>query len=55
MSPPNAGARLREMLQQPDKVVVAPGVFDGISARVAISVGFDVLYMVSDAIRTTLD
>ena len=39
-------SKLRAMLQQPDKIVVAPGVFDGLSARIAVSLGFDVLYMV---------
>lgn len=39
--------RLREMLKDPSKVVVCPGVYDGLSARVGLSVGFDALYMVS--------
>ncbi len=37
-------AGLRELLV-PGKCLVMPGVFDGISARVAGSVGFDALYM----------
>ena len=32
-------------LLTPGKLVVAPGIFDGISARLAEQLGFDVLYM----------
>lgn len=39
-------ARLREMLADPSKTVVAPGVFDGFTARIALAQGFDCLYMV---------
>jgi hypothetical protein len=35
---------LAERLKQPG-LVVAPGVFDGITARIADSLGFDALYM----------
>ncbi|KAK9423519.1 putative Phosphoenolpyruvate/pyruvate domain-containing protein [Seiridium unicorne] len=38
-------AKLREFLANPDKIVVAPGVHDGLTARMALSVGFDALYM----------
>lgn len=41
------GARLRQLLADQDKTVVAPGVYDGFSARIALEVGFDCLYMVS--------
>ena len=41
------GARLRQLLADKDKIVVAPGVYDGFSARVAHEVGFDCIYMVS--------
>ena len=40
-------AKLREYLANPDKTVVCPGVHDGLTARMALSVGFDALYMVS--------
>jgi len=33
------------MLEKTDKLLVAPGVYDGLSARIAMKVGFDVLYM----------
>jgi 2-methylisocitrate lyase-like PEP mutase family enzyme len=39
-------AKLREYLANPDKIVIAPGVHDGLTARMALSVGFDALYMV---------
>lgn len=40
-------AKLREYLANPDKTIVCPGVHDGLTARMALSVGFDALYMVS--------
>ena len=43
------GSRLRHLLADKDKIIVAPGVYDGFSARVALEVGFDCLYMVSRA------
>jgi 2-methylisocitrate lyase-like PEP mutase family enzyme len=39
--------KLRHLLADPTRIVVAPGVHDGISARIALSMGFDALYMVS--------
>lgn len=42
-----AAEKLREMITTPGKLVVAPGVYDGISARAALSQGFEALYMVS--------
>ncbi|KAK4989219.1 hypothetical protein LTR66_007108, partial [Elasticomyces elasticus] len=33
------------MLADPSKTIVAPGVYDGLTARLAISQGFDCLYM----------
>lgn len=44
-APIRASTRLRNMLADPDNIIVAPGVYDGISARVALKVGFDALYM----------
>lgn len=38
--------RLREMLKKEDHIVVAPGVYDGLSARIALAAGAEVLYMV---------
>ena len=42
-----AATTLRRALEDPKSFVVAPGVYDGLSARIALSVGFDALYMVS--------
>lgn len=44
---PLTGARkLRELLKDPEKLVLLPGVYDGLTARLALSVGFDAIYMV---------
>lgn len=39
--------RLRKLLADRSRTIVAPGVYDGFSARIALEVGFDCLYMVS--------
>ena len=44
----NKGAtNLRRALEDPHAFIVAPGVYDGMSARLALAAGFDALYMVS--------
>lgn len=48
-APIPATTRLRQLLENKD-VLVVPGVYDGFSARIALEVGFDCLYMV----RSTL-
>lgn len=45
LGPMSACARLRKMLAQPNHIVTAVGVFDGISARLALNEGFKCLYM----------
>jgi len=45
-----ATAKLRAMLTQDDKIIVCPGVYDGLTARIVLSEGFDCLYMVSSPI-----
>jgi 2-methylisocitrate lyase-like PEP mutase family enzyme len=40
-----AAAKLRRFLQQDGKTVFCPGVYDGITARIALNTGFDCLYM----------
>jgi methylisocitrate lyase len=40
------GALLRQRLLA-GNFVLAPGVYDGFSARIALEIGFDALYMVS--------
>ncbi|KAJ7267279.1 oxaloacetate hydrolase class protein [Mycena rebaudengoi] len=41
----SASTRLRELLKREDEILVLPGVYDGISARIALSEGFEGLYM----------
>lgn len=41
-----ASTRLQKMIHETDKLIVCPGVYDGLSARTAMEVGFDGLYMV---------
>ncbi|OAP65551.1 hypothetical protein AYL99_01523 [Fonsecaea erecta] len=40
-----AAARLRQLLQEEGKTIFCPGVYDGITARLALREGFDCLYM----------
>lgn len=42
-----AATKLRRFLKDSDKILTCPGVYDGLSARIALGVGFDALYMVS--------
>lgn len=39
--------KLSRRLKETQDLIVCPGVYDGLSARIAISVGFDAMYMVS--------
>lgn len=57
MAQTKSATKLRQMLADPDKIVVCPGVHDGLTARVALNVGFDALYMVKlkPTIRALLD
>ena len=41
-----AATSLRHTLENTQSLISAPGVYDGLSARVALNVGFDALYMV---------
>jgi len=45
-APTSAATKLRRMIEDPSRMVVCPGVYDGFSARIALEVGFDALYMV---------
>lgn len=47
----HAATRLRQLLARGD-IVIAPGVYDGFSARIALEVGFDCLYMVRQRITS---
>lgn len=45
---PFSGAKkLRHLIENTDELVVCPGVYDGLSARTAMELGFKSLYMVS--------
>ncbi len=46
---PTAARRLRERLRDP-RLLIAPGVFDGLSARIAAAAGFEALYASGGAI-----
>ncbi|KAK3333794.1 Pyruvate/Phosphoenolpyruvate kinase-like domain-containing protein [Cercophora scortea] len=40
-----AAARLRALISKPNHITVCPGVYDGLTARIALRDGFDCLYM----------
>lgn len=44
---PSGACKLRKMLTDTDELIVCPGVYDGLSARAALEVGFNAMYMVS--------
>lgn len=54
-APLTGGKRLRELLSDPSNVVVCPGVFDGLTARLALAAGFDAMYMVSNRSMGIMD
>lgn len=39
-------SKLRKQLRESDELIVCPGVYDGLSARIAINMGFKGMYMV---------
>ena len=43
--PLSGGRRLRQLLSDPSKTVMAPGVYDGITTRLALASGAECLYM----------
>ncbi|KAJ5611380.1 carboxyphosphonoenolpyruvate mutase [Penicillium lagena] len=45
MAAPSPVARLRELLKAENRIVVCPGVYDGLTARIALQAGFEALYM----------
>lgn len=52
--PVTTATKLRRFLNKSHDIVVAPGVYDGFSARIALQVGFDALYMVCYSASTLL-
>jgi hypothetical protein len=45
--PASGAKKLRKMLLETNELIICPGVYDGLSARTAIELGFDAMYMVS--------
>lgn len=43
----SAASVLRDLLNNSDETIVCPGVYDGLTARIALRAGFKCLYMVS--------
>lgn len=48
----NAATKLRNMIASRGPIILAPGVYDGFSARIALDVGFDAIYMVQKLAQT---
>lgn len=46
LKPLTGARRLRDLLKDPNKLILCPGVFDGLTARLALNTGFDAMYMV---------
>ncbi|KAI9845980.1 MAG: hypothetical protein M1837_004386 [Sclerophora amabilis] len=44
-APLSGASRLKQLLEESSDMIVCPGVYDGFSARIALSVGFQALYM----------
>lgn len=44
-APLRASTRLRQMIKTSPRILVCPGVYDGLSARIALEVGFQAMYM----------
>ena len=42
----SAATKLRRLLEDSNELIVCPGVYDGLSARIALSIGFSAMYMV---------
>ena len=51
-TPIRAAARLRQLLNDREKLIVCPGVYDGLTARIALSLEFEALYMVEAITRS---
>ena len=45
-APIPGATKLKRLLEETNELIVCPGVYDGLSARVALEVGFSALYMV---------
>ena len=47
-----AASKLRRMLKDSKELIVCPGVYDGLSARIAMELGFKAMYMVCARLPT---
>ncbi|KAK4905946.1 hypothetical protein LTR49_024832 [Elasticomyces elasticus] len=45
LAPLTGAQRLRALLKDVNNIVICPGVFDGLTARLAVAAGFDAIYM----------
>lgn len=52
--PVYGATKLRKMLFETNELIVCPGVYDGLSARTAIELGFNALYMVCTRLPESL-
>lgn len=46
-------AKLRQKLEETNDLIVCPGVYDGLSARIALNLGFEAMYMVCIPLSST--
>ncbi|KAG4217018.1 hypothetical protein PC116_g34501, partial [Phytophthora cactorum] len=46
--PASGAKKLRKMLLETNELIICPGVYDGLSARTAMELGFNAMYMVRD-------
>jgi 2-methylisocitrate lyase-like PEP mutase family enzyme len=49
----HAATRLRRLLAE-NQIILAPRVYDGFNARIALEVGFDCLYIVSQPLFSSV-
>ncbi len=54
-TPVRGATRLRQLLADREKLIVCPGVYDGLTARIALSLGFEALYMVEPTSRLFME
>lgn len=52
--PASGATKLRRLLFETNELIVCPGVYDGLSARTALELGFSGLYMVSHSTQSDI-
>lgn len=45
-TPMSGATKLQQKIRETNDLIVCPGVYDGLSARIALSLGFEAMYMV---------